>query len=94
MQDSIPVYLERVIKILNEFRRSGRRTVPTSDILRKYSGGFYANRNIASAYSFNALFGKVLKRHGKDLSIKEVQSNVRITDDLKRQTKASIWLLK
>ena len=94
MKDNIPVFLDRVKIIIDEFRRSGSRTVLTSDILGKYSGGFYSNIKIPPAYSFNALFGKVLKRNEKFLSIEEDESDVPINDDLGRQTSTSRWVLK
>lgn len=94
MPESIPVYLERVEKILNEFRRSNNKTVLTSDIIKKYSGGFYLNINTPAAYSFNALFGKVLRRNEKLLSIEVDVLDVPIDDDLGRKTKTARWLLK
>ncbi|OQA92834.1 MAG: hypothetical protein BWY26_00037 [Elusimicrobia bacterium ADurb.Bin231] len=91
--ESIPVYLERINQILNNFKQKGCATVTTADIIRQYSGGFFSNRDVSPVFSFNAQFGKLLKRNMRNLGISEARSNVPINDDQGHPTCTSEWKL-
>jgi hypothetical protein len=88
MDEQIKVSLYRITTIINEKMNN---TFTTADILREYSGGFYSNIDTPASYSFNAQFGKLLKRNEKKLQIKEVSSKVYVIDDNGHKTKTSKW---
>lgn len=90
MKEQIEVSLDR-IKIIIDEKMS--RTFTTADILREYSGGFYSNISTPAVYSFNAQFGKLLKRNESKLQIKETRPKVPIKDDNGNNTKTSKWEL-
>lgn len=90
MDEQIEVSLDR-IKIIIDEKMS--RTFTTADILREYSGGFYSNIGTPPFYSFNAQFGKLLKRNESKLQIKEILPPVNIYDDNKHKTKSRKWEL-
>ena len=90
MDEQIEVSLERIKIIINE--KMGR-IFTTGDILREYSGGFYSNIGTPAVYSFNAQFGKLLKRNESILQIKEYRSNLSIKDDNGNKTTTSEWKL-
>ncbi len=86
--DNIPVDLNKMFEIVaNELCD----TFTTADVLRIYSGGFHSNIGVPATRSFNALFGKILKRHEKFLNIREIRAGVSVKDDDGRQTSASMW---
>ena len=91
MDESIKVSLTRIGEIVDSF---GGREFTTADVLRVYSGGFYSNNSTPPHYSFNAQFGKLLKRNAEYLGITEIRSNERIKDDNGHQTSASVWQRK
>jgi len=88
MDERIEVSLHRIEKTIYSLRGN---TFTTADVLRKYSGGFYSNIGIPGVYSFNAQFGKLLKRNESVLKISEVNSGVKINDDNGHPTKTSKW---
>jgi len=88
MDERIEVSLSRIGAIINSIRGS---TFTTADVLRQYSGGFYSNIGTPAVYSFNSLFGKLLKRNVGVLNISEVNSGVKINDDNGHPTKTSEW---
>ena len=88
MDESIEVSLTRIEEIINSFDGN---EFTTADVLRAYSGGFYSNSNTPPNYSFNAQFGKHLKRNAGCLGITETRSKERIQDDNGHQTSASVW---
>ncbi len=87
--DAIEVSLDRVREII---RASSSRAFSTADVIREYGGGFFSNRDTTACYSFNAQFGKLLKRNRRQLGIREVAANVRVTDDRGHETSASVWM--
>ena len=89
MDEKIDVSLDRIKSIIKKM--SGIFT--TADILREYSGGFYSNVGTPAVYSFNAQFGKLLKRNEGNLKIKEVLPKLDINDDNGHKTKTSKWKL-
>ena len=89
MNEQIEVSLDRIKIIIN--KKGG--TFTTADILREYSGGFYSNIGTPAVYSFNAQFGKLLKRNESKLQIKEVLPKVNVNDDNGHKTKTSMWEL-
>ena len=88
MDEKIKVSLRRIGAIINLIRGS---TFTTADVLRKYSGGFYSNIGTPAVYSFNAQFGKLLKRNEDLLNISKVNSGIKIKDDNSHRTKTSKW---
>ncbi|MFZ1290202.1 MAG: hypothetical protein WAR79_08925 [Melioribacteraceae bacterium] len=90
MKEQIPVSLKHIQKIIDKLDT----TFTTVDVLKKYSGGFYSNRNTPRAYSFNAQFGKILKHNEDKLNIVEIESDVDIKDDIGHRTATSVWKKK
>ncbi|MDO9041615.1 MAG: hypothetical protein Q7U64_04610 [Desulfocapsaceae bacterium] len=88
LDERIEVSLSRIEAIINSFRGN---TFTTADVLRQYSGGFYSNIDTPAVYSFNAQFGKILKRNESVLNISEVNSGVKINDDNGHPTTTSEW---
>jgi hypothetical protein len=91
MEEQISVSLKRIKSIID--KKITIKTFTTADILREYSGGFYCNVGTPPIFSFNAQFGKILKRNENKLNIKEIRPKVIICDDNGRKTKSSVWKL-
>ena len=89
MDEKIEVSLSRIETIIGSFR--GKVSFKTSDVVREYSGGFYSNVDTPAAYSFNAQFGKLLKRNADALKISEVKKGVSVKDDNDHPTTTSEW---
>ncbi|MGX9463590.1 hypothetical protein ACWXWU_20575 [Shewanella sp. A14] len=88
MKDNIEVCLNRVKDIIDEIDSTEFSTV---DVISKYSGGFYSNKGTPVNYSFNALFGKLLKRNQAILKIEKIKSGVVIKDDNGHETNTHTW---
>ena len=88
MDESIEVSLDRIRAIIAGFESD---EFSTSDVLREYGGGFFTNTGTPAHYSFNAQFGKLLKRNETALEIEEVRANVSAQDDNGRSTSTSVW---
>lgn len=89
MDELIEVSLERVREVILGLNSS---EFSTADVIRGYCGGFFANTGTPAYYSFNAQFGKLLKRNSERLGIREAVANVGIADDRGRQTSSSTWV--
>ena len=89
-KDEIPVDLDTVKDIIKELFKA-KDIIRTSDIIRKYCGSFYSNKEIPASRSFNAQFGKLLKRNDAYLGIHEVRAGVSEKDDLDNPTTTSEW---
>ena len=90
MEENIGVNLNRIKAII---KRKGDSIFTTADILREYSGGFYSNIGTPAVYSFNAQFGKLLKRNESVLKITEIRPKMSIIDDNGNKTTTSQWKL-
>ena len=88
MEESIQVSLDRIRSIIATF---GSAPFTTADVIRQYSGSFCSNTGTPAYYSFNAQFGKLLKRNENELSIMEIQKDFGIKDDHGHSTSTSIW---
>ncbi|WP_415243813.1 hypothetical protein [Zhongshania sp.] len=90
MDEVIEVSLERVEKIIDGF---GADDFSTVAVLREYCGGFFSNKETPAYYSFNAQFGKLLRRNEERLGIVQVESAASETDDRVPpvKTTTSIW---
>lgn len=88
MDEWIEVSLDRVKAITQAIESE---EFSTGDVIREYGGGFFSNKNTPAYYSFNAQFGKLLKRNMTQLGIREVAANVQIKDDRGHETSASVW---
>lgn len=91
MDETIEVSLDRirsVIALLPNDRFS------TCDVIRGYCGSFCSNHETPAFYSFNAQFGKLLKRNEVSLGIVEIEKETPIKDDYGHQTKTSFWRIK
>jgi hypothetical protein len=88
VEEQIPVSIDRIKTIISE---KMSETFTTADILREYSGGFYSNIGTPPFFSFNAQFGKLLKRNESELQIKEVFPEMSIKDDNGHKTSTSKW---
>ena len=89
MDETIEVSLDRVRTVILEIDSP---EFSTADVIRGYCGGFFANSGTPAYYSFNAQFGKLLKRNEGQLGIREIVANVRITDDRGQETSSSTWV--
>lgn len=88
MNESIEVSLERVERCIAEFES---REFTTADVIRKYLGHFCSDIGTPAAHSFNAQFGKLLKRNEMNLGIAEIANNQRVRDDHDHMTSTSRW---
>lgn len=88
MDEYIEVSLERIQNIIDSFNG---QEFETTQVLKNYSGCFYSNKDTPAYYSFNAQFGKLLKRNMDQLNITEIRSNVSTKDDRQNSTTTSIW---
>ncbi|MBS0493666.1 MAG: hypothetical protein JSS31_06845 [Proteobacteria bacterium] len=88
MDETIEVSLDRLRAIIQTINSD---EFSTGDVIREYSSGFFFNKNTLAHYSFNAQFGKLLKRNMSQLGIREIAANVSIKDDLGQETSASVW---
>ncbi|PKH61688.1 hypothetical protein CXF83_08525 [Shewanella sp. Choline-02u-19] len=91
--NSIPVYEDKVIAVLNDMRSEGVTEASTINILELYQGGFHSNKGIPASISFNANFGKWLQRNSSVLEIKEQDANQAAVDNNGRKTTCSIWAI-
>jgi hypothetical protein len=85
--ESIDVSLDRIRAIIAELHDD---RFSTGDVIRAYSGRFCSNLGTPAYYSFNAQFGKLLKRNAADLGIQQIDSEG-AQDDHGRPTSMSIW---
>ena len=88
MDERIEVSLARVAQCIEAV---GENQFTTADIVRKYCGQFCSNLETDPVYSFNAQFGKLLKRNETRLGIIEVGSDEHVRDDHGHSTKTSRW---
>ncbi|WP_404419490.1 hypothetical protein [Marinospirillum sp.] len=88
MDEAIPVSLDRIRKMIAQIESEH---FSTADVLRRYNGGFCSNHGTPAQFSFNAQFGKLLKRNAEDLGIREVEPDASIEDDHGHPTSSSIW---
>lgn len=56
--------LDKILKIINEFRHEGKDSFYTVDVIEKYTGNPYEKGG-----SFNSLIGKELSNHRLDFRI-------------------------
>lgn len=89
MDEQIEVSLDRIKEIISAFDISSNFS--TTDVIEKYSGIFVSNIKTPAFYSFNAQFGKLLKRNEIALEISEIQKEYPITDGIGHKTKTSLW---
>lgn len=87
MTERIDVNLDRIRSIIDELPDD----FSTGDVIRAYSGVFCSNLNTPAHYSFNAQFGKLLKRNESNLRIRQITESHPTTDDHGHLTSASIW---
>jgi len=59
-------------------------------LIRKYQGGYFKNTGTSPSQSFNANFGKLLKRNQTELGITELSS----AEPTGGATNSSIWLIE
>jgi hypothetical protein len=88
MDEKINISVERVRSCIQALNR---KEFTTADIIRTYFGRFCSNIGTPATYSFNAQFGKLLKRNKTELGITEIARNEAITDDHDHNTTTSRW---
>ena len=92
MDENINVFLSRVRQCIEEcLRDSPSNTFTTTDVIRKYLGHFHSDIGTPPGVSFNAQFGKRLKRNEDELGIAKVTAGERTRDDNRRKTSTSRW---
>ena len=88
MDEHIEVSLTRIACCINAL---GSPEFTTANVIGKYLGRFCSDVETPAVYSFNAQFGKILKRNETQLGITEIASNESIEDDHGHRTTASRW---
>ena len=88
MDETIGVDLTRLEQCIDKL---DSRTFTTADVIRAYLGHFCSDVGTPVKYSFNAKFGRLLRRNEQRLGITEIESNVSVTDDHDHATTASRW---
>lgn len=92
MDETIEVSLDRIRAIIAALAAEHPTgEFSTADVIRKYCGGFHSNLETPAYYSFNAQFGKLLKRNEKPLGILQTDESVSIRDDSGHPTHSSKW---
>jgi hypothetical protein len=86
--ERIDVSLDRIRSIIDELPVDN---FSTGDVIRAYSGVFCSNLNTPAHYSFNAQFGKLLKRNESNLRIRQIAESDAAEDDRGHPTSVSIW---
>jgi hypothetical protein len=81
MKDCIQVNIDEIKNIIDAFRKSRRRFIYSSDVIREYCGGFFSNLRICPAQSFNVQFARILARHSNILGISKHRERVSVRDD-------------
>lgn len=89
MVEQIEVSLDRIREIISAFDINSNFS--TADVIEKYSGIFVSNIKTPAYYSFNAQFGKLLKRNEITLEIHEIEKEHSIKDGIGHKTKTSQW---
>ena len=90
MDETIDVSLARVSRCIDKCLRESRtNTFTTTELIGAYLGHFHSDVGTPPAVSFNAQFGKLLKRNADELGIAEVGADERILDDTGRETSTS-----
>ena len=88
MDEAIEVSLDRIKTIISTLPVEG---FFTADVIEKYCGGFYSNIETPAYYSFNAQFGKLLRRNEEYLGITQVAESGPIKDKHGHPTSSSKW---
>jgi hypothetical protein len=88
MTETIDVCLDRIRSIIVELPDD---EFSTGDVIRGYSGVFCSNLNTPANYSFNAQFGKLLKRNELNLGITQIDESRPTPDDHGHPTSCSVW---
>ena len=88
MDERIEVSLTRIESCIEAL---GGHEFTTADVIRQYFGRFCSNLKTPAVYSFNAQFGKLLKRNETRLKIIEIASNENTEDDHGHPTTTSRW---
>ena len=88
MDEGIEVSLARIKSIIESFNGN---EFSTGDVIREYCGTFCSNIGTPAYYSFNAQFGKLLKRNVETLSITETDKSKTTKDDHGHSTTTSVW---
>lgn len=86
--ERIEVSLDRIRSIIDELHVD---RFSTGDIIKAYSGVFCSNLNTPAHYSFNAQFGKLLKRNKSNLRIRQIAESDQAKDDHGHPTSMSWW---
>ncbi|MEC5318503.1 hypothetical protein VSX61_06065 [Brenneria populi subsp. brevivirga] len=82
--------LENTLNLLRAKVRDEKMDIYTTDIINNYMGGVYRNKGVPVGISWNAQFGKYLKRHADELGIRELSPKNPIKID-GGSTSASLW---
>lgn len=92
MDERIEVSLDRVRHCIQQAAaNSPSARFSTADVIRAYLGHFHSDLDTPPVYSFNAQFGKLLKRNAEGLGIVEDAANQAILDDAEHMTSTSLW---
>ena len=83
----IPISIKRVRKCISQLQ--GEFT--SADILRGYIGHFHRDKGAPAATSFNAQFGKWLRKNKENLGIKWAGRDKHVIDDAGGKTRAVAW---
>lgn len=92
MDEDIDVSLARVRQCIAECQQTSPSGIfTTTEVIDRYLGHFHSDVGTPPAFSFNAQFGKLLKRNEAELGIVEVVARERTRDDNGRATSTSRW---
>lgn len=92
MIDTIELLMD-VQEIIKELKAGNKKSVLTTDIIRKHQGNYY-NANTSPQKSWNSRFGQFLKKRQQLLGIEEVRKDVNVKDDNGKPTSCSEWKIK
>jgi len=81
------------MRLIGSKKKLTNQQAYTSQIIEEYMGFFYSNVGVPMYRSWNAQFGKILKKHASMLGIKELKKAQRIKDARGHSTQCSLWSL-
>jgi hypothetical protein len=92
-QQATPIIFSSVFNALEQLRTRGIVAACTADVIAAYKDEYVIDYGVAPARSWNAAFGRFLKKHRGQLRIAESQAKQPFTAADGGRTTCSIWAI-
>jgi hypothetical protein len=86
-------FLPIIQKYVDKFRLEGKTEFYTVELIRAYTGHYYADETQNANESINANIGKFLYENKARLRLDEKSSSQYVVDDLGNSSHSSIWII-